>query len=75
MLSPLMLSAVALIVVCSTTSILALIGSVLDVHIGHVLLQPVCLNKALRAEVTLELSLFVVSSNVKIKIAFTGELS
>ena len=70
-----MLSAVALIVVCSTTSILALIGSVLDVHICHVLLQPVCLNKALRAEVTLELSLFVVSSNVKIEIAFAGELS
>ena len=38
MLSPLMLSAVALIVVGSTTTILALIGSILDVHIGHVLL-------------------------------------
>ena len=75
MLSPLMLSAVAFIVVGSTTSILALIGSILDVHIGHVLLQPVSLNKALGAEVTLELSLFVVSSNVKIEIAFAGELS
>ena len=74
-LPSLMLPQVAFIIVSPAASILALKGSIFNVHTCHVLLQLVCLSKCFGAKVTLKLPLFMVCCNMQFQVASAGESS